>query len=89
MLTPAPHGSDLAQAEARIKQAQSALDSARLSRERAELHALFDGVIDSINIDPGDPSAPAGVVPISMLDVSTLHVDVDINDVDIGNVKLG
>jgi HlyD family secretion protein len=88
-LTPAPHKSDVAQTEARIKQAQSALDSARLSRERAELHVPFDGIINSINIDPGDPSAPAGVVPIYMLDVSTLHVDVDINDVDIGRVKLG
>jgi HlyD family secretion protein len=88
-LTPAPQKSDVAQAQARIKQAQSALDSARLSRERAELHAPFDGVINSINIDPGDPSAPAGVVPIYMLDVSSLHVDVDINDVDIGKIQLG
>jgi HlyD family secretion protein len=87
-LMPAPHKSDVAQAEARIKQAQSALDSARLSRERAELHAPFDGIINSINIDPGDPSAPTGVVPISLLDVSALHVDVDINDVDIGKVRL-
>ncbi len=88
-LTPAPQKSNLTQAQARIKQAQSSLDSARLSRERAELHAPFDGIINSINIDPGDPSAPAGVVPIYMLDVSALHVDVDINDVDIGKVKLG
>jgi HlyD family secretion protein len=87
-LSPAPKKSDEAQAQARIKQAQSALDSARLSRERAELHAPFDGIVDSINIDPGDPSAPAGVVPIYMLDVGALHVDVDINDVDIGKVKL-
>jgi HlyD family secretion protein len=87
-LSPAPQKSDEAQAEARIKQAQSALDAAKLSRERAELHASFDGVINSVDIDPGDPSAPAGVVPIYMLDVSALHVDVDINDVDIGKVKL-
>jgi HlyD family secretion protein len=88
-LTPAPQKSDIAQAQARIKQAQSALDSARLSRERAELRAPFDGIIDSINIDPGDPSASSGVVPIYMLDASALHVDVDINDVDIGKVTLG
>jgi HlyD family secretion protein len=88
-LSPAPKGSDQAQAQARIKQAQSALDSARLSRERAEMHAPFNGIINSVNIDPGDPSAPAGVVPIYMLDVGALHVDVDINDVDIGKVKLG
>jgi HlyD family secretion protein len=88
-LTPAPQKSDVAQAQARIKQAQSSLDSAKLSRERAELHAPFDGVIDSINIDPGDPSSPAGVVPIYMLDVGALHVDVDINDVDIAKVNIG
>jgi HlyD family secretion protein len=88
-LTPAPHESDLAQAQARIKQAQSALDSARLSRERAELHAPFAGIINSINIDSGDPSSPSGAIPIYMLDVSALHVDVDINDVDIGKIKLG
>jgi HlyD family secretion protein len=88
-LTPAPHESDQAQAQARIKQAQSALASAKLSRERAELRAPFDGVVNAVNIDPGDPSAPAGVVPIYMLDVSALHVDVDINDVDIASVAVG
>jgi HlyD family secretion protein len=88
-LAPAPHESDVTQAQARIKQAQSALVSAKLSRERAEMHAPFAGIINSINIDPGDPSSPPGVTPIYIVDVRTLHVDVDINDVDIGNVTLG
>ncbi len=88
-LMPAPQKSDVAQAQARIKQAQSALDSARLSRERAEMHAPFDGIINSVTIDPGDPSSPPGVTPIYIVDVRMLHVDVDINDVDIGKVKLG
>jgi len=88
-LTPAPHESDVTQAQARIKQAQSALDSARLSRERAEIHAPFAGIVNSINIDPGDPSSPPGVTPIYIVDVRTLHVDVDINDVDIGKVMPG
>jgi multidrug resistance efflux pump len=55
-LTPAPHESDVTQAQARIKQAQSALDSARLSREWAEMHAPFDGIINSLNIDPVIPA---------------------------------
>jgi HlyD family secretion protein len=53
------------------------------------MHAPFDGIINSVTIDPGDPSSPPGVTPIYIVDVRMLHVDVDINDVDIGKVKLG
>lgn len=88
-LNPAPSKSDVSKASATVRQAQAALDSAKVNREHAEIHAPFAGIISEVNIDPGDPSSSSGSVPISIVDVSQLHVDVDINDVDIAKVKLG
>ncbi|MEM8530639.1 MAG: HlyD family efflux transporter periplasmic adaptor subunit [Chloroflexota bacterium] len=87
-LTAPPRASAQAQATAAITQAAVALDSAKLSREQAELRAPFDGVVATINIDPGDPSAAGGVPALTIVDVSSLHVDVQISDVDIENVQV-
>lgn len=87
-ITAPPRASTQAQATAAIAQAEVALDSAKLSREQAELRAPFDGVVATINIDPGDPSAAGGVPAMTIVDVSALHVDVQISDVDIENVQV-
>ncbi len=88
-LNPAPSASDQARTSASVRQAQAALDGAKLDREHAELRAPFGGEVAAVNIDPGDPSSTAGESPIRLIDVSTLHVDVNINDVDIGRVTPG
>jgi HlyD family secretion protein len=88
-LEPNPRDSQKAQASAGIAQAQSALELARINRERAELRAPFDGVVAAVNVDPGDPSSSGNQPAIQVVDVSSLHVDVQISDVDIGKIKTG
>jgi HlyD family secretion protein len=88
-LQPDPTDSQKAIASSGVAQAEAALDLARLNREHAELHAPFDGVVATVNIDPGDPSATGSEPAIKVVDVSTLHVDAQISDIDIGKVQIG
>lgn len=87
-LNPAPTDSQQALAAAGIAQAEAALELAKINRERAELRAPFDGIVASVNVDPGDPStAGQGQPAIRVVDVSQLEVEVNISDVDIATVK--
>jgi HlyD family secretion protein len=88
-LIPDPRESQKAQARAVIAQAQAALELAKINRERAELRAPFDGIIATVNVDPGDPSSTGTRPAIQIVDVSSLHVDVQLSDVDIGKVQVG
>ncbi len=88
-LAPEPRDSQKAQAKAAIAQAQAGLELAKINRERAELRAPFDGVIATVNVDPGDPSSTGARPAIRIVDVSALHVDVQLSDVDIGKVQIG
>jgi HlyD family secretion protein len=65
------------------------LELAKLNREHAEIRAPFDGIIATVNIDPGDPSATGADPAIRLVDVSTLRLEVQISDVDIGRVSEG
>ncbi|GAB4194718.1 MAG: efflux RND transporter periplasmic adaptor subunit [Roseiflexaceae bacterium] len=86
---PDPSNAQEAQAAAGVAQAKAALELARINRERAELRAPFDGVIATVTIDPGDPSATGAQPAVRIVDVSKLEVDVQISDVDIARVKEG
>lgn len=89
-LQPAPTNAQKAQVNAAIAQAQASLELAKINRERAEIRAPFDGLISTVNVDPGDPSsAGSGGPAIRIVDVAELHVDVQISDVDIGKVDEG
>jgi HlyD family secretion protein len=88
-LTADPRDSQLAQADAAIAQAQAGLELAQINREHAALVAPFDGVVDVVNVDPGDPSATNGQPAIRVVDISTLHIDAQVSDVDIAKVKVG
>lgn len=87
-LSPSPNGSQLNIADAGIAQAEAQLELARINRQKAELHAPFDGVVAIVNVDPGDPSTTQGPA-IKIVDLSTLQADVQISDVDIGRVEEG
>jgi HlyD family secretion protein len=88
-LTAEPRDSQNAQADAAIAQAQAGLELAQINREHAELRAPFDGVVDVLEIDPGDPSTTQGQPAIRVVDISALHVDAQISDMDIGRVQAG
>ncbi len=86
---PDPTNAQQAQAAAGVAQAQAALELAKINRERAELRAPFDGVIATVSIDPGDPSATGAQPAVRIVDISKLEVDVQISDVDIARVQEG
>ena len=88
-LVPDPTKAQRAQVSAAIAQTQAALELAKISRERAEIRAPFDGLVSIVSIDPGDSSTVVGGPAIKLVDVSTLHLDVQISDIDIAQVKEG
>jgi HlyD family secretion protein len=88
-LTQAPRDAQTAAAAAAVAQAQAAVELAQITRERAEIHAPFDGVVAQVNVDPGDPSTTTGQPAIKVVDVSALHLDAQISDIDIGQVSIG
>jgi HlyD family secretion protein len=72
-----------------VAQAQAALELAQITREHAEIRAPFDGVVATVNVDPGDPSTTVGQPAIKLVDVSTLHMDAQISDIDIAKLTVG
>jgi HlyD family secretion protein len=88
-LTQAPRDAQIAQAAAGVAQAQAALELAQITREHAEIRAPFDGVVATVNVDPGDPSTTVGQPAIKLVDVSALHMDAQISDIDIGKLSVG
>ena len=88
-LYPDPSTAERTQAAASIEQAEASVSAAQLNLEYAQLRAPFNGVIATVNVDAGDPSAVSQGAAIQLLDVSTLHIDLQISDIDIGRVQLG
>jgi HlyD family secretion protein len=74
-----------------VSGAQSQLDQAKLSRDRATLRAPFAGTIVVSNLDPGDNSAAAqfGGVVFRLVDTSKLHLDVNVSESDVSKVRVG
>ena len=68
---------DLAQARARVDQAQTALTEARVQRERTEIRAPFAGRVTQVNVSPGEMVAP-GVVVAEIYDDNDLELRVPI-----------
>ncbi len=76
---------DLAQAEARLMQARTAL-------ELTSVRAPIAGTVLAVNVRPGEAiaAAPAGSRPLILLgDVSSLHVRIDIDENDAGRLRDG
>lgn len=88
-LTQEPREAQVAQAAAGVAQAQAALELAQITREHAEIRAPFDGVVATVNVDPGDPSTTVGQPAIKLVDVSALHMDAQISDIDIAKLSVG
>jgi HlyD family secretion protein len=88
-ILPDPSDAQKAIASSGVAQAEAGLETAKLNREHAEIHAPFDGIVAEVNIDPGDPSATGSDPAIRLVDVSTLRLEVQISDVDIGRVSVG
>lgn len=83
-----PTEEDLAIAKAQVRQAEIALEQARLNLENATLKAPFDGIVADISIVKGGtagPSTPA----VTLVDLSSLKIEAQLVELDVGKVKEG
>jgi RND family efflux transporter MFP subunit len=62
------------QTEIAVRQAQTALDVARLNLTRTQVRAAVSGIVVNVTLRPGDYAA-AGQPRMALIDLSTLHVD--------------
>lgn len=76
-----------------LKQAQTQLDSARISVEQAQRNldkakivTPFDGVVAAVNYSVGDTASGSAV---TVVDMSQLQVKVTVAEVDIAKIKVG
>ncbi len=83
-----PTEEDLAIARAQVRQAEIALEQARLNLENATLKAPFDGLVADISIVVGGTAGP-GTPAITLVDLSSLEVETQLVEVDVDKVKEG
>jgi HlyD family secretion protein len=89
MLKDGPDADQLALAEARVRNAQMALQAATANLNNLELRAPFTGTISSIDISTGE-LAPAGTAVVHMADFSSWKVETtDLTELNVARVKLG
>lgn len=76
-------------ADARVLQAQVALDLAQINYAEATLKSPFDGTIASINVVPGE-FAESDQALITVATLNDLQIETtDLNEQDITNVRIG
>jgi HlyD family secretion protein len=89
LLQAGPTGGQIAAAEAQVAQAQAALALAELSVEKAALYAPFDGVVATVNVEPGEMNSGGSLPAFSLLDVSEFQVALDVDELDVGLLAPG
>jgi len=83
-----PTEEDLAIAKAQVRQAEIALEQARLNLENATLKAPFDGIVADISIVKGGTAGPS-IPAITLVDISSLEIETQLVEVDVDKVKEG
>lgn len=73
---------------ARIMQAQAALDQAALNLERATVRAPGDGVVTGVRLDKGNFAA-AGAPQMTFISVHNFWVQADFTENNLGNIDAG
>jgi HlyD family secretion protein len=80
---------EIAQAEARVRQAELAAEQLALQIEGAELRAPFDGVISALHVRPGEWAVPGAPV-VEILDTTQWYVETrNVSELTIGQVSVG
>lgn len=75
----ADHPSRLAQLNARLTRAETALKDALLDAQRSAINAPFDGVITAVNVSPGE-RVQIGQALVSLYDINSMEVRAQIPD---------
>ncbi|MGH9366190.1 MAG: efflux RND transporter periplasmic adaptor subunit [Thermoanaerobaculia bacterium] len=81
-------------ARARVRQAEAALEAARVNLEKTVLRAPFDGIVADVTTEVGEwitPSPPGLPIPpvIVLLDDQAIYVSAPMDEVDVGKVRVG
>ncbi len=78
-------------ARAQVKEAEAALEIARINRSYATITAPMAGVVGSVSTQEGETVAASLNAPtfITLIDLSRLQVDDYVDETDIGNVRVG
>jgi multidrug resistance efflux pump len=87
-LDPAPP-EEIAQARARLRQAELSVAQLELQLQDAELRAPFDGVISAVYLHPGEWGVP-GVPVVEIIDTTRWYVETrNVSELTIGQVQVG
>ena len=78
---------DLQQAQAGVDQAKAQLDLAQYNLDNAALLAPFDGVVSTVNVNPGEVSS--GSSSIVLVNPKEVRLDLSVDETDIAHVALG
>ena len=84
--TPAPE--DIQLAELSVKQAQAAVDQAKLNLTKSQLVAPFDGTVADLNLQLGQQASPS-TQALVLVDLSRLEAQVNIGETDLPRIKVG
>ena len=80
---------EIAQARARLRQAELSVAQLELQLQGAELRAPFDGVISAVYLRPGEWGAP-GLPVVGVIDTTTWYVETrNVSELTIGQVQVG
>ncbi len=83
-----PTEEDLTIARAQVRQAEIALEQAKLNLENATLKAPFDGLVADINTVVGATAGP-GTPVVTLVDISSLEIETQLVEVDVDKVREG
>lgn len=79
-------------AQARLRQAQAAVNLIRHRLEVSEMRAPFAGIITTKHLEEGDiinPGMPGAEGVVTLMDISKVKIRVHVPEVDIGKVAIG
>jgi multidrug resistance efflux pump len=80
---------EIAQARARLRQAELSIAQLELQLQGAELRAPFDGVISAVYLHSGEWGAP-GVPVVEIIDTTRWYVETrNVSELTIGQVRVG
>ncbi len=93
-LNKGPKAAELNQAQAGLEGADNALKQAQLKLEQAALRAPFDGIVNTVNMLPGQSVgfvaaglATSNAGTIGLLDMTSLQVELTVGDSDVVRLK--
>lgn len=85
-----PSAADIAAQQASVDKAQLALEEAQSNLNNAELIAPTDGVVLTVNIEPGERVLDdATDTALTIADISTYLLKMEVDELDIGQVRQG